>query len=47
MPSLKRLLEELKRLRVDPDDVRVSGRVYDCLVEQGEELVEGDLDEED
>ena len=47
MPSLKSLLEELKRLRVDPNDVRVSGKVYDRLMQQGEELVEGDLDEED
>jgi hypothetical protein len=43
MPTLKHLLEELKKLAVDPDDVRMPGTLYDELVEQAEEA----SDEED
>jgi len=37
MPTLKHLLEELKKLAVDPDEVRMPGTLYDELVEQAEE----------
>ena len=37
MPSLKHLLEELKKLKVDPDEVRISARTYDRIVEEAEE----------
>ncbi|MBA7599417.1 hypothetical protein ES703_06450 [subsurface metagenome] len=40
MPTLKHLLEELKKLAVDPDEVRMPGTLYDELVEQAEEANE-------
>jgi hypothetical protein len=42
MPTLKHLLEELKALRVNPDEVRVPGTLYDDLVEQAEDSIEDD-----
>ena len=38
MPTLKHLLEELKALAVDPDEVRLPGTLYDDLVEQAEDI---------
>lgn len=46
MPSLKTLLEELKRFSVEPDDIRVSAQVYDDIVDEAEENREED-DEDD
>ena len=40
MPTLKHLIEELKKLAVDPDDIRVPGTLYDDLVEQAEDTIE-------
>jgi len=45
MPTLKHLLEELKKLAVDPDEVRMPGTLYDELVEQAEEA--SDKEEEE
>ena len=36
MPTLKHLIEELRKLDVDPDDVRLPGTLYDDLVDQAE-----------
>jgi len=36
MPTLKHLLEELRKLRADPGNVRIPGRLYDDLVAQAE-----------
>jgi hypothetical protein len=43
MPSLKQLVDELKKLNIDPDEVRLTGTLYDDLVEQAEDIE----DEED
>jgi hypothetical protein len=32
MPTLKHLLEELRRIKVDPDEVRIPGQLYDDLL---------------
>ena len=40
MPTLRHLLEELQKLAVDPDKVRMPGQLYDDLVEQAEETGE-------
>lgn len=40
MPSLKHLLDELRKLNVDPDNVRLPGSLYDDLVEQAEDVIE-------
>ena len=39
MPTLKHLIEELKNLAVDPDEIRVPGQLYDDLVEQAEDTM--------
>jgi hypothetical protein len=38
MPTLKHLIDELKKLDVSPDEVRLSGTLYDDLVEQAEDI---------
>lgn len=42
MPTLRHLLEELRRIKVDPDEVRIPGRLYDDLVDDAEDLAEED-----
>ena len=46
MPTLKHLLDELRKLAVDPDDVRLPGQLYDDLVEQAEDTTEENPEEE-
>jgi len=46
MPTLKHLLEELKKLGADPDEVRIPGQLYDDLYEQAEENIEEEDSEE-
>ena len=42
MPALKHLIEELRKIDVDPDEVRIHGLLYDDLVDQGEDIAEED-----
>ena len=42
MPTLKHLLEELRKLGVDPDNIRIPGRLYDDIVADAEESDEED-----
>jgi hypothetical protein len=44
MPTLRHLLEELRKLSVDPDEVRLPGQLYDDLLDQGEDIAEEDDD---
>ena len=37
MPTLKHLLEELRKNKVEPDDVRNPGQQYDDLLDDAEE----------
>jgi len=37
MPSLKQLWEEIRRLGVDPDDVRIPAQEYDDIIDDVEE----------
>jgi hypothetical protein len=37
MPTIKHLLEELKLLNVKPDDVRISGKMFDNIMIDVEE----------
>ena len=37
MPTIKHLLEELKLLNVKPDDVRISAKSYDAIINDVEE----------
>lgn len=45
MPSLRHLLDELRRIDVDPDKVRLPGQLYDELVEQAEDTIENPEEE--
>ena len=47
MPTLKHLLEELQKIDVDPDDVRIPGQLYDDLGDNAEDIAEGNPEEED
>ena len=48
MPTLKHLIDELRRLRVDPDDILVPAVLYDDFVEVAEEVeAEENPDDED
>ena len=40
MPTLRHLLEELGIIKVDPDDVRIPGQLYDDLLAQAEDIDE-------
>ena len=37
MPSLKHLFDELQKLRVDPDNIRIPGQLYDQIVADAED----------
>ena len=47
MPTLRHLLEELQKLAVDPDEIRVPGQLYDEFVEQAEDTIERNPEEEE
>jgi len=47
MPTLRHLIEELKKLDADPDDIRVPGQLYDEFVEQAEDTIEQNPEEEE
>lgn len=40
LPSLKHLLDELEKLVVDPDSIRLPAQLYDDLVDQAEDVAE-------
>ena len=44
MPSLKHLLDELRKLSVDPDDIYMPGQLYDQFVDQAEDVTEDNPD---
>ena len=45
MPTLKHLLDELRKLRVDPDEITMPGQLYDDFVDQADDIVEDNPDE--
>ena len=47
MPALKQLIEELTKLRVDPDEVRLSGVLRDSFIEEDEDTIEENTETED
>ena len=46
MPTLKHLLEELKLIGAQPDDVRIPARLYDDIVTDAEETSENPEEED-
>jgi hypothetical protein len=47
MPTLKHLIEELKDMEVEPDEIRMPGVLYDDLVNQAEDVIEQNPDDEE
>jgi len=48
MPTLKHLLDELRNIKVDPDEIRIPGQLYDDLVDDAENIAEENpIEEED
>jgi hypothetical protein len=47
MPTLKHLLEELRKIDVDPDEIRIPGQLFDDLVDDAENIAEENPEEED
>lgn len=47
MPTLKHLLEELRKISVDPDEVRIPGQLYDDLLDEAEDIAEENPTEEE
>jgi hypothetical protein len=47
IPTLKHLIEELFQIKVDPDDIRIPGQLYDDLIDQAEDIAEENPTEED
>jgi hypothetical protein len=45
MPTLKHLLEELKKFGTEPDDVRLSAILYDDIIADAEAKTEEDEEE--
>lgn len=46
MPNLKHLIDDLRELRVNPDEVKLPGTLYDDLVDQAEDIIDEDPDDE-
>jgi hypothetical protein len=44
MPTLRQLLQELRRFDVSPEEIRLPAALYDDLVEQGEDIADEDQD---
>ena len=40
MPTLKHLLEELRKIDVDPSEVRIPAALYDDLLDEAEDIAE-------
>ena len=38
MPTLQHLIDELRKLQVKPEDIRIAGRLYDELVDDADEV---------
>jgi len=47
LPTLRHLIEELQRLSVDPNELRLPGQMYDALVDQVEDIADEEQEEED
>jgi len=40
MLNLQHLLDDLRKLRVKPEDVRITGRLYDELIDDSDDVSE-------
>jgi len=42
MPTLKHLLDELRKLRVNPEEIRIKGKLYDELIDDADDVSENE-----
>ncbi|MBN2185939.1 MAG: hypothetical protein JW732_00585 [Dehalococcoidia bacterium] len=47
MPNLRHLLDDLEELGVEPQRIRIPGRLYDNMVADAEESIEENPEDED
>jgi hypothetical protein len=40
IPALKHLIEDLRKLSVGPDEVSITGQLYDDLIDDAEDIAE-------
>ena len=40
MPTLQHLLDELRKLRINPDEIRIKGKLYDELIQDADDVIE-------
>ena len=40
MPTLQHLIDELRKLQVKPEQIRIKGRLYDELVDDADDVSE-------
>ena len=40
MPTLQHLIDELRKLRVNPEEIRIAGRLYDELIDDADDVSE-------
>jgi len=40
MPTLQHLIDELRKLRVNPEEIRIKGKLYDELIEDADDVCE-------
>ncbi len=40
MPTLQHLIDELRKLQVKPDEIRIKGKLYDELIEDADDICE-------
>ena len=46
MPTLKQLVEELKKQEIDPDDIRIPAQLYDDIIDDAENDTKENPEEE-
>ena len=46
MPTLRHLLDELHKMRVDPSDIDMPGQLYDDFVDQADDVAEQNPDDD-
>ena len=40
MPNLQHLIDELKKLQVKPEEIRIKGKLYDELIDDADDICE-------
>ncbi len=40
MPTLQHLIDELRKLRINPEEIRINGQLYDELIDDADDVSE-------